>query len=156
MPFGLCNSTPTFQRVIEIALNGLQWLTCLIYIDDIIVFGNSVQQNMEGVQEVLQRLAADGLKLKPEKCALLHKEAGFLGHVVNKDGIKPDPNNISKILACATPTIATEVRQLLGMGSYYRRFVQNFSQMVQPLINLTKKEVSFEWKCISKFEEDTH
>jgi hypothetical protein len=85
----------------------------------------------------------------------------FLGHVVNEDGVKPDPSNISKIIACPTPTNATEIRQLLGMGSYYRIFVPNFSKMVQPLlVNLTKKDASFKWddqmsKRLSMFE-DTH
>jgi hypothetical protein len=77
MPFELCNRAATFQRVMEIALSGLQWLTCLMYIDEVTVFGNSVQQNMERVEEVLQKISEAGLKLNQEKCELLQKEFVF-------------------------------------------------------------------------------
>ena len=155
MPFGLCNSAATFQRVMEIALSGLQWLTCLIYIDDIIVFGNDVKQHMQRVDEVLNRIAKAGLKLKPEKCDLLCEEVRFLGHVINENGVMPDPTNISKIMDCPPPKTVSEVRQFLGMGSYYRRFIQNFSEIVKQMVHLTKKNVPFVWsaECDNAFQK---
>lgn len=98
MPFGLCNSAATFKRVMEIALIGLQWLTCLIYIDDIIAFGRDFKEHMRRIEDVLDMKKTAGLKLKPEKCELLQKEVCFLGHVINEKGILPNPDNVTKVL----------------------------------------------------------
>ena len=85
MPFGLNNAALTFQRTMEIALQGLQWTTCLIYISDIIVYGRNFDENLSRREEVLGRIKAAGLKLKPEKCKMLQTE------VVSAAGIKPSP-----------------------------------------------------------------
>jgi hypothetical protein len=71
---------------------------------------------------------------RSEKCQLLRKEVTFLGHVVSEKGVQPNPDNIAKILAWPTPKTVTEVRQVLGMGSYYRRFIKDFSILVPRLI----------------------
>ena len=71
MPFGLCNTPSTFQRLMEMVLAGLHWSTCLVYIDDIIIFSCNFNQHLERLEEVLQRLQSAGLKLKPSKCHLL-------------------------------------------------------------------------------------
>ena len=68
MPMGLSNSPATFQGLMEIALRGLQWHTCLIYLDDIVVFGNTFEEHLKLVEKVLQWLQFAGIKLKPEKC----------------------------------------------------------------------------------------
>ena len=81
---------------------------------------------MQRLDLVLQRMAETGLKLKPEKCQLLKPEVTFLGHLVSYKGIQPNPDNIAKLLAMPPPTTVTEVRQLLGIGSYYRRFIKGF------------------------------
>ena len=112
MPMGLTNSPATFQRLMEIALRGLQWHTCLIYLDDIVVFGNSFEEHLKRVERVLQRLQFAGLKLKPEKCQLFQTEVDFLGHLVSEQGIKPNPHNVSKIQQWPIPTNVTGVRQI--------------------------------------------
>jgi len=145
MPFGVCNGPATCQRLMELVLNGLQWQICLIYLDDIIVFGNNFEDHIARLDLVLERMSAAGLKMKPEKCQLLKPEVIFLGHLVSCQGIQPNPDNTAKILAWPTPTTVTEVRQILGMGSYYRRFIKNFSAMVKPLTELTKKTNMFNW-----------
>ena len=89
MPFDLNNSASTFKRTMERALQGLQWVTCLIYIDDIIVYGQDFSQHLQRVEEVLQRIKAAGLKLKPAKSQMLQKEVVFLGHVVSGEGVRP-------------------------------------------------------------------
>ncbi len=155
MPFGLSNAPATFQRLMELTLSGLQWLTCLIYLDDVIIFGSSFEEHLLRLKEVLGRFRAANLKLKPTKCQLFQDKVTFLGHVVSKDGIQPDPSNTGKVLAWPTPTNVTEVRQFLGFCSYYRRFVKNFSMIAKPLTDLTKKESALEWtdKCQDAFEE---
>lgn len=97
MPMGMKGSAQTFQRTLQMIVNGLQWQTCLIYLDDIIVFGSNFQEHLKRVKEVLERIRKAGLKLKPNKCQLFQKEVSFLGHVINKNGITPNPDNIAKI-----------------------------------------------------------
>ena len=85
---GLCNGPPTCQRLMELVLNGLQWQICLIYLDDVIVFGSSFSEHMQRLETVLQRILDAGLKLKPEKCTLLKPEVTFLGNVVSQKGMQ--------------------------------------------------------------------
>ena len=145
MPFGLNNSASTFQRTMELVLQGLQWETCLVYIDDIIVFGIDFDQHVQRVDEVLTRIAKAGLKLKPEKCNMLQTEVVFLGHIVSAKGVQPDPANIAKIAGLSRPTTTKEVKQFVATGSYYRRFMKNFAKVARPLHDLTKKDAVFKW-----------
>ena len=155
LPFGLNNAASTFQRTMELALQGLQWVTCLIYIDDIIVFGADFDQHMARVEEVLDRIAKAGLKLKPDKCHMLQTEVVFLGHLVSKKGILPDPANIMKIVDWPRPTNCKQVKQFVATGSYYRRFVRDYARIARPLIDLTRKDAIFQWSpaCEDAFKE---
>ncbi|XP_052778481.1 uncharacterized protein LOC128215916 [Mya arenaria] len=145
MPFGLNNAASTFQRTIELVLQGLQWETCLVYIDDIVVFGSDLEQHLGRLEEVLSRIREAGLKLKPEKCNLLQTEVRFLGHIVSAKGVKPDPSNIAKIIGWPRPENQKQVKQFVATGSYYRRFVKDFAKLARPLIDLTKKDRPFQW-----------
>ena len=155
MPFGLNSAASTFQRTMEMALQGLQWLTCLIYIDDIIVFGKDFDEHIARVEQVLERLRLAGLKLKPTKCEMLQTEVSFLGHVVSGVGVKPSPTNVSKILGWPKPKNAKQVKQFVAMGSYYRRYIKDFAAMVRPMVDLTKKGKKFVWSesCDQAFEK---
>ena len=154
MPMGLTNSPATFQRLMELALSGLQWHTCLIYLDDIVVFGSTFDEHLQRVEEVLNRIRTAGLKLKPEKCQLFQKEVDFLGHLVSAEGLRPNPHNIAKVEQWPTPTNVTDVRRILGLGNYYRRFVKNYSQLVRPLTDLTRKGISFVWTAACQHSFD--
>ena len=147
MPFGLNNSGSTFQRTMELALQGLQWETCLIYIDDIIIFSSNFDEHMERVEQVLQRMREAGLKLKPEKCQMLQEEVTFLGHVVSEKGVQPNPTNVAKIMEWPVPKTPKQVRQFVAMGSYYRRFIKDFAKLVRPMVDLTKKGCRFIWSA---------
>jgi transposase InsO family protein len=155
MPFGLTNAPATFQRIMELALRGLQWTTCLIYLDDVIIFGSSFEQHLERLKDVLKRVQEANLKLKPEKCELMQAEVPFLGHIVSSDGVRPNPDNLAKIMQWKEPETVTEVRQFLGLCSYYRRFVKDFSTTVKPLTDLTKKESKLVWTqaCQDAFDK---
>ena len=145
MPFGMTNSGATFQRVMELALKGLQWQTCIIYIDDCIVFGSTVDDHINRLSEVLNRFRQANLKLKPKKCELLKDEVTFLGYRVSAKGVKPDPCNVSKVLQWKVPENVTEVKQFLGLCSYYRKHVKHFSTIATPLFDLTKTDSSLKW-----------
>ena len=111
MPFGLSNAPATFQRVMELALQGLQWSTRLIYIDDVIIFGGNLAEHLVRVRGVLDCLCHANLKVKPEKCHLLAKEVLFLGHILSGEGVKPSPNNTDRKLGWEVPKSTKEVRQ---------------------------------------------
>ena len=153
MPMGLCTASATFQRLMELVLQGLNWQTCIIYLDDIVVYGRSFEEHLQRVEEVLQRISESGLKLKPEKCQLMQQRVTFLGHVVTPDGVLPCPDNVAKILQWQQPTTVTEVRQFLGMASYYRKFIQGYAKLASPLVRLTKKDEPFNWtsECEESF-----
>jgi hypothetical protein len=98
MPFGLCNAPATFKRLMERVLKGLQWVSCLVYLDDIIIFAKSFDEMMSRLQEILDRLRGAGLKLKPSKCFLFQKQVAYLGHVVGRDGISCDEAKVTAVI----------------------------------------------------------
>ena len=154
MPMGLTNSPAVFQRRMEIALRGLQWHTCIIYLDDVLIYGSNFDEHMSRLDEVLTRIKEAGLKLKPEKCQLLQLFVNFLGHTISAEGILPNPENLAKVKQWPVPTTPTQVRQILGLGSYYRRFLKGYSDLVRPLTLLTHKNTPFVWTedCQKSFD----
>ena len=153
MPFGLCNAPSTFERLMENIFTGLQWKTLLIYLDDVIIFGSSVQEVISRLKTVLDRLREAHLKLKPKKCHLFQTEVLYLGHVVSAEGVKTDPSKIEAVKSWPRPTNQTEVRSFLGLASYYRKFIVKFSEVAKPLTDLTKKDKPFVWtpECENAF-----
>ena len=154
MPFGLCNAPATFQRLMDIVLSGLNFEICLVYLDDVIIFGDTLQQHLQRLGKVFERLRTANLKLKPSKCRLLRRAVNFLGHVVTQDGVAVDPSKIHDVVEWPVPRRLRDVRSFLGLCSYYRRFIRNFSVLAAPLFELTKKGRAFEWDdaCQEVFE----
>ena len=155
LPFGLTNAPATFQRVMELALQGLQWNICLVYIDDIIIYSTNFIDHISRLKQVLERLQISNLKVKPDKCQLFEDSVLFLGHIISKDGVLPSPGNIDKVLNWPAPRSTKEVRQFLGAATYYRRFVKDFACKARPLSELTSKNVIFSWnqECQDSFDE---
>ena len=154
MPFGLCNAPSTFERLMETVLTGLHWKILLIYLDDIIIFGASVEEVVDRLKIVLERLRSANLKLKPKKCHLFQKEVLYLGHVVSEAGVSTDPAKIDTIKTWPKPTNVTDVRSFLGLASYYRRYIKGFAHTARPLHALTQKGKEFIWseECENAFE----
>ena len=145
MPFGLTNAPATFQRAMELVLSGLQHEACLVYIDDVIVFGETFEQHQSNLKKVFERLRKANLKLKGKKCSFLQKEVPYLGHIISCGNIKPDPAKIDKVKNFPEPTNVTEIKSFLGLTSYYRKFIRNFAEIVHPINHLTRKHVKFVW-----------
>ncbi|MCP3663135.1 MAG: DDE-type integrase/transposase/recombinase, partial [Gammaproteobacteria bacterium] len=155
LPFGLASAPAAFQRLMETTLAGLQWKSVLIYIDDLIVYSETIEQHLKDLEEVFIRLKKAKLKLKPKKCEFGKAEVGFLGHVISAEGVKPDPAKLSAVKSYKVPSNVTEIRQFLGLCGFYRRFVQGFSSIAGPLFKMLKKDQGrFVWstECQTAFE----
>lgn len=145
LPFGLTSAPSTFERLMEKVLRGLHWKTVLIYLDDIVIFSQTIEQHLERLEEVLARLKQAGLKLKPRKCELFCSSVKYLGHVVSANGVSTDPEKVSAIRTWTPPTNLTELRSFLGATGYYRRFVPQYANIARPLTKLLGKGISFTW-----------
>ena len=129
IPFGLTNAPATFQRCMNIILSGLTYNQCLVYLDDVVIFGSTIENHNRNLVNVLQRIQEANLTIKPSKCASAVKELRFLGHIVSGDGIRMDPKKVSAILDLPEPTNVTEIKSFVGSASYYRRFIKDFSKI---------------------------
>ncbi|KAK4309250.1 hypothetical protein Pmani_007956 [Petrolisthes manimaculis] len=155
MPFGLCNAPGCFERLMEKVLEGMQWKKALVYLDDVIVFGRTFEEELGRLEEVLQRLRDANLKLSPKKCLFFQHEVPFLGHIVGKDGVRTDPLKVTAVKEWPVPTSVAEVRSFVGLCTYYRRFVKGFASVAAPLHQLTRKGAHFQWNeaCQHAFED---
>lgn len=158
MPFGLVNSPKTFERLIELVMKGLQWEKCLVYLDDVIVFGKTFTETLNNLTLVFDRFRKAKLKLKPKKCAFFRDEIKYLGHIVSEHGVQCDPAKISAIKNWPKPTNVSDIKSFLGIASYYRNFILNFSNIAFPLTQLTRKNQKFQWsesceKAFSKLRD---
>jgi hypothetical protein len=143
MPFGLCNAPATFERLMEYVLSGLQWRKCLVYIDDIIIFGKTFKEVLANLREIFLRLREHRLTLKAKKCDLFKNSVSYLGHIVSADGVQTDPTKVEAVRDWPEPKSVKEVRSFLGLASYYRRFIPEFSTIAAPLNALLKKDIEF-------------
>ena len=145
MPFGLCNAPATFERLMSQVMRGLHWKRCLVYIDDILVFGHDFESALQSLELVLIRVAEYGLQLKSTKCHLFRSSVPFLGHIVGRAGLECDPSKVSAVANWIPPTTIKGVREFLGFTGYYRRFVPDYSTVAQPLVRLLGKDCKFKW-----------
>ena len=145
MPFGLKNAPATFQRMMDTALRGLINKHCFVYLDDIIIFGQSIEENNSNLAIILQCLRELGLKIQPDKCEFLKPELEYFGHIVTAEGVKPNPQKLEAVSNFKQPRNPTDIKSFLGLAGYYRKFIRNFSKIAKPLTELTKKETPFHW-----------
>ena len=146
MPFGLSNAPAVFQELMSVVLQGLGDFA-IAYLDDILVFSPTLEDHLQHLDTIFDRLRKHDLKLKLKKCNFLESETNYLGFIIGKDGIKPDPKKVEAIRSLPIPTCVREVRSFIGMSSYYRRFIPNFSEIAEPIIALTKKHAHYKWSA---------
>lgn len=144
MPFGLKNAPATFQRVMDNVLRGLHNEKCLVYLDDIIIFSSSLQEHIERLREVFSRLRRANLKIQLDKSEFLRNSVPYLGHIITKDGIRPNPEKIHAIKNFPIPKSTKDIKSFLGLLGYYRRFIKDFAKLTKPLTSCLKKGVKIE------------
>ena len=145
LPFGIKTSGSWFQRAIDNVLGHLYHKGVLSYIDDIIIFGNSIEEVLALLDEVLTECVKRGLYLKMAKAQLFCSEVKLLGHVVNASGIRPNPEKIEAVRKAEIPKTKSELRSFLGAASYLRKFVPHFATLASPLIEMTSPRVELTW-----------
>ena len=139
----------------ENMLAGLTNKSCMVYIDDVLVIGRTFQEHLGNLREVFQQLRSAGLRLKLNKCLFAGSRVVYLGFVVSREGIAPDPQKVEAVRAFPQPHDVKSLRSFLGLASYYRHFVRGFSSVANPLFTLTKKDVDFVWSeaCEAAFHQ---
>lgn len=136
MPQGVTNAPSTFQRLMEKCMGDMHLREVLAFLDDLIIFSETLEEHETRLMKVLGRLKAFGLKLSPEKCSFFQTSVKYLGHV-SRNGVETDPENISSLKTWPVPQNLRELRSFLGFAGYYRRFVRGYSNIVKPLHGLT-------------------
>ena len=158
MPFGLCNATSTYQRLMTSVLHGLITLICLAYLDDVIVFSKQRSKHVDDLRKVLDRIRAAGLKLKPTKGKLFCDEVLYLGHVLLATDISPDPAKLRVLAVRPAPTTVRELQSFLGFINFYGDFIDDATKLTAPLYDLTSvrngaDSIQFSSEHLNLFEE---
>ncbi len=145
MPFGLANAPAVFQRAINAALGDLKYTMALVYMDDILIPSETVEQGLDYLKQVLDVLRVAGFSLNLSKCKFLQTELEYLGRHISSEGIRPSKSKVEALTKVASPTDVKQVRQFMGLAGYFRKFIPNFACRTACITNLTKSGVLFQW-----------
>ncbi len=145
MPFRLSNSPAVFQALVNDVLRDMVDQFIYVYLDDILIFSSSLQEHVQHVRQVLQRLLENGLFVKAEKCDFHAQSVLFLGYIVSVEGMRVDPEKIKAVVEWPSPDSRKALQRFLGFANFYRRFIRNFSQLAAPLTALTSPRTTFRW-----------
>ena len=153
IPFGLSNAGPAFQRNMETVIADLT--NSMVYIDDIMTYSMTFDEHLIHLEELFKKLKEANLKVKTSKCEFCTSETKFLGYEINSDGIRPDSGKIESVKKYPEPRTRKEVKRFLGLASYYRKFIPDYSTVTEPINRLLKKDTIFEWTrtCQKSFDE---
>ena len=144
MPFGLCNAPSTFQAIMNSIFRHHLRQFILVFFYDILIYSSTWDQHLVHVQQTFEILRQNHFYVKESKCAFGQQELEYLGHIITNHGVKVDDSKIAAMVAWSQPTNILDLRGFLGLTGYYRKFVQNYGVIAQPLTNLLKKN-QFQW-----------
>lgn len=145
MGMGLTNAPATFQRLMYKVLGDMLWKNAMAYMDDLVIFSPTYEQHMKDLSDVLTKVQAAGLKIKPPKCSFAMKGIQYLGFIISEKGVECDPATTEKVKQFAVPQDIRDVRRFLGLTSYYRKFIHRYAFIAKPLYELLKDNVKFKW-----------
>src|SRR6266542_1232909 len=146
MPFGLNNAPATFQRLINKVLRQYLGKFVQVYLNNVIIYLNNLDEHKRHIKAVLEKIREANLKLKPSKCQWFQTELKFVGHLVGRNGIRPDPRNVEKIKNAEVPKNTTELRRFLGMAQYYRQYINGYADKAGPLYDMLKENGPAVWE----------
>jgi hypothetical protein len=152
-PFGLQGAPATFQNYINDILYDLLDDCATAYLDDILIYSQTVEEHVKQVREVLDRLIKAGLQVDINKCEFHTTKTKYLGLIIRPGSIEMDPDKVKAIVTWQPPTTRRQLQRFLGFANFYRRFIRNFSGVARPLYDLTKKNVHWTWseECETAF-----
>ncbi|MCO5762841.1 MAG: reverse transcriptase domain-containing protein [Chromatiaceae bacterium] len=156
MSFGMKRSPRVFQRALHLILGDLVWKSCLVYLDDIIIFGRDFHTFADNLERVVRALAEAGAAISIDKSCFLAKETKFLGFIVDKDSCRPDPAAVKAIHDFPRPSTQREMLRFIGLASYVRQFIPAFAGMEQRLrsaIVASNKPLQWTRDALAAFEE---
>lgn len=139
MPFGSANAPASFQRALEIIFTRFCWKTCLVYLDDVVIFSNTVDEHFKHVDYILTTLHNAAITLKLSKCSLIQGSIEYLGHGIKPGKLEVDRTNTESLGQTKKPTTKSELRPFLGLLNFSRRFMENFTKVASPLNRLLRK-----------------
>ncbi len=139
MPFGLSNSPSVFQAFINEVFRDMLNRWVIVYIDDVLIYSDSYEDHVQHVRVVLQRLIANQLYAKTEKCEFHQSTVSFLGYVISSGGVAMDERKVRAVVNWPRPLSVKELQRFLGFANFYRRFIRNFSTVAAPLTSMSKK-----------------
>jgi hypothetical protein len=147
LPMGVKSSPSFFSRAMEKVFHELIGLCCIIYLDDVTTYTNEQDphKHLNDLEKTFKCMDRHGLVLNPKKCNFFKDKILFLGFVVTRDNIEPNPATVEKVKDFPIPKKIKDVRSFLGLASYYRRFIPNFARIARPLHNLLKTETKSNW-----------
>ena len=145
MPFGLTNAPASFQNLINEVMDDLIDKCVVVYLDDILIYSDNMEEHLEHIKQVLERLRAHHLWVKAEKCEFFKDQVAFLGYVVGNGELGMDPAKVHSILDWARPKTVRQVRSFLGFCNFYRRFIVGYSKIARPLHRLTEQNRPWTW-----------
>jgi hypothetical protein len=145
MPFGLTNAPAVFVKLLDTILSDLKYDTCLAYVDDIIIWSQTEEEHLHKLSRLFERLSGENLKLKPTKCHFMYLHLIILGVKVQKDGVSPDPMKLVGVTKLEPPRSSHQARKVLGLFSYFRKFIPNFSVIAHPIELLVVPSKTFVW-----------
>ena len=154
MPFGLTNAPAAFQRFINSVFSDLLDVCVIVYLDDVLIFSDSLAQHHKHVREVLRCLRANGLYANLGKCDFHLTSVEYLGYIISPIGLTMAPSKVQTILDWPEPRKVKDIQSFLGFANFYRRFIHNYSDIVVPLTRLTRKDVPWDFSdsCKAAFE----
>lgn len=136
LPQGVMNAPSTFQRLMERCLSALNRRGCMVFLDDLVIYSDTLESHERKLRQVFDVLAEYGLKLSPPKSKLFQTDVKYLGHVISREGIATDPDKIEVLRSWPLPKHSKELHSFLGFTSYYRKYVQRYSHIAEPLQDL--------------------